>query len=82
MLAASPKNAAFARGCLEFAEKRLVTPSDVCRAVDLACRARLPNGAAVTRARVLHFLLDGVIAFDPVGLECGRLAACVDILAT
>jgi cell division ATPase FtsA len=81
MLAASPENAVFVRGCLEFAEKRLVTASDVHRAVDLACRVRLPSGHAIIRTQVLCFLVDGVISFDPVGLECGRLAACVEILA-
>jgi cell division ATPase FtsA len=79
MPAAASENTIFVRGCIEFADKRPVTPDDIGRAVDLACRVRLPAGRAMTRARVLCFLVDGAMFFDPLGLECERLGVCVEL---
>ena len=80
MLAAAHENTALVRGCREFAGKRRVTPADVQLVVTLACQARLPAGRAITRVRVLCFLVDGVMAFNPVGMECERLGVSVELV--
>jgi cell division ATPase FtsA len=79
MTTTASENTIFVRGCIEFARKRVVTHDDVRRAADLACRVRLPENRAITHARVLCFLVDAVMFFDPVGMECERLGVCVQL---
>jgi cell division ATPase FtsA len=68
-----------AMGCLEFGTQRQVTPEDVERVVELACRVRFNR--ELRNVQVMYFTVDDARTLAPVGQACERLSVYVALLS-
>jgi cell division ATPase FtsA len=68
-----------AMGCLEFGTQRQVTPEDVERVVELACRVR--SNRELRNGQVMYFTVDDARTLTPVGQACERLTVYVSVLS-